>query len=1038
MIPGGASLQAQVPPAVEPTLSPVPRQTDASEGARLIRSDDQAVVFEVSVPALAARPVTFEGRTYQALEISGYGLTGEPGAPALPGRSYTLGVPPGAEVALSVIEAESGEQSIGRVKPVETIHFLPSLTGELDDYTTEVVTDPDVYAHDALIPSAPVTMGAPAWLRDQRIVQVSVQPVQYNPAQGTARAYTRLVVQLSFAYPDGRPALQARPESADYERVIRSTLLNYESASAWRTRADPPLTPLLPSCTQTAGFSGNTLYKVSVSQDGVYQLTYSALQSAGVPVNSVNPRTFKLCDAGAEVAILEQGDGDQTFESGEKLVFYGRKATTKYTDTNVYWLAWGGANGQRMASVNGTPSGATVPPDYTTTLHVEENHEYYSFIPPSNGNNPPYSTHDHWFWNVIGYNFSGVPRAYTYTVNLSRPVTAGYTPMIDLSLWTGASPYNAHVKLYLNNQTQPGWEWTWSTPPPNYRRDDDWLNVQVPINNPAWLVDGANYIRVEALPSASAAYTVVTDWFKITYKRPFAAQNDKITFGAPAGTWRYQVSDFTTPNIAAFDITNPAQPKYVSPPSSAACADQYRLFLPIVTRDATGLGEGQAGMPRRPAVTFEFQATSAAPVTYTVQTAAQCLLPTITADTPSNLQQGRADHIMITHASLSNAALTPLVNLRQSQGRTVRVVDVQDVYDEFSDGELHAQGIHDFLWHANQNWAPPAPTFVLFVGDGHYDYKNYYGLSAPNLIPPYLVNVDFWQGQSPADNRFVSNPPSYISSTVPFMSAGRLPVNNTAELTAVVNKLVSYEPNPNPPAAWRHQMAFVTDNGLGRYPPPPPTPTPVWCAPDPAGNFFQSSDGIISSSVPSSQPLDRIYFDPEVTAANPNGCYPGLPQYTTPEEVRAAIGNEVNSGRIFVNYYGHGGVQYWAAEGLLRFDMIPAFGNGSRLPVMLPWTCLVGRFDYPQATNAGLEETMFRHAAGGSVAAFTPTGLQVDTEHHYLNARFYDTLFAGGVRAVGLLADAARTNVPVGSADLIDTYMVMGDPATLVQIELGP
>mgnify|MGYP005840805595 CR=1 FL=1 len=983
LLPAGGGLQAQVsPPSVPRPASSVTEQ----DGARLLRSDDEAVIFEVTVPPLTAWPVTLGGETYQALSIPGYGLAGEPGAPALPARGWTLGVPPGADITLKVLEAESVERSLGRVLPVETIHFQPSFSGGLPDYTTEVVPDAAAYARDAFIPEMPVRLGTPAWLRDQRIVQVTVQPVQYNPAQGRARAYSRFVIQLSFTYPQGRPALEPRPESAEYERLIRATLLNYASARAWRTRAEGPTTPALPSCTQTAGFSGTTLYKISVSQDGIHQLTYEALQAAGVPVTTINPRTFKLCDAGAEVAILEQGDGDTTFEPGEKLVFYGRKATTRYTDTNIYWLAWDGAEGQRMGTINGAPGGAAVMPVYTTTFHLEENHAYYSYIPPALGNAPPYSTHDHWFWNTFGYNYGGIPDTQTYTATLSRPLTSGYTPVLTLSLWAGKSTYSARVRLYVNDQTQSGWEWSWGG------NGNQWLLRQVTLD-PAWLVDGPNTIRLQALSSASSVYTVVTDWFEITYRRSFVAMNDRLTFGSPGGTWRYQISGFNSGPVTAFDVTNPTQPMIVD--------------------------GGRGGSS-----SFEFQTTATGPVTYTVQSVTQYLTPGIGSDTPSDLHTpADVDYIILVPTELnSTSVLTDLVTLRQSQGLTVRIVTLEDVYDEFSDGEIDPQGIHDFFWYAYQNWN--APTYAVLVGDGHYDFKNYLGTNAPNLMPPYLVNVDPWQGESPADNRYVSNPPSYISSTLPFMSIGRLPVNNTTELATLVNKIVAYE-TLAPPGAWRHQMAFVADNGLG---------VGGDCNPDPAGNFYASSDQIIANHVLNwqpEQPVDRIYYDP-------NDCYSGPPQYTTPEEVRAALVNEINDGRVFVNYYGHGGIQYWANEQLLDLNTMNSFMNRGLLPVMLPMTCLVGNFVQPQANGQSLDETMIRKQGGGSVAAYTPTGLQVNTAHHYLNEGFYDTLFGPqGIREVGLLADAGKARL-VYAFDLIDTYMVMGDPATRVQIEFGP
>ncbi len=56
----------------------------------------------------------------------------------------------------------------------------------------------------------------------------------------------------------------------------------------------------------------------------------------------------------------------------------------------------------------------------------------------------------------------------------------------------------------------------------------------------------------------------------------------------------------------------------------------------------------------------------------------------------------------------------------------MKVVDIEDVYDEFSYGAHSAQALKDFLTRAATNWTPP-PRYVLLVGDASYDPRNYEG-----------------------------------------------------------------------------------------------------------------------------------------------------------------------------------------------------------------------------------------------------------------------------------------------------------------------
>jgi hypothetical protein len=58
-------------------------------------------------------------------------------------------------------------------------------------------------------------------------------------------------------------------------------------------------------------------------------------------------------------------------------------------------------------------------------------------------------------------------------------------------------------------------------------------------------------------------------------------------------------------------------------------------------------------------------------------------------------------------------------NYRRSQGATVKVVDIGDVYDEFNYGVLSAAAIRGFLQYAKENWQTP-PQYVLLVGDASF------------------------------------------------------------------------------------------------------------------------------------------------------------------------------------------------------------------------------------------------------------------------------------------------------------------------------
>ena len=143
-----------------------------------------------------------------------------------------------------------------------------------------------------------------------------------------------------------------------------------------------------------------------------------------------------------------------------------------------------------------------------------------------------------------------------------------------------------------------------------------------------------------------------------------------------------------------------------------------------------------------------------------------------------------ADVVMITHGSL-RPALEPLVGLRKQQGYQVAVVDVEDLYDEYSYGQKTPQAIQEFI-AGTRNWKVQ-PRWVLLVGDASSDGKNYLGLGENDLVPTRLVWTktfetasDDWLGDVNGDG-------------LAEVALGRLPVRTLQQAQTVSNKIVSYE-----------------------------------------------------------------------------------------------------------------------------------------------------------------------------------------------------------------------------------------------------
>src|SRR5206468_8428968 len=89
-----------------------------------------------------------------------------------------------------------------------------------------------------------------------------------------------------------------------------------------------------------------------------------------------------------------------------------------------------------------------------------------------------------------------------------------------------------------------------------------------------------------------------------------------------------------------------------------------------------------------------------------------------------------ADYLVISPAEFMGA-VAPLKALREGQGHSVAMVDVEDIYDEFSFGQKTPYALREFLTRAKVSWSR-APKFAVLVGNATTDPRNYLGMDEPD------------------------------------------------------------------------------------------------------------------------------------------------------------------------------------------------------------------------------------------------------------------------------------------------------------------
>ncbi|MDZ7375826.1 MAG: C25 family cysteine peptidase, partial [candidate division KSB1 bacterium] len=372
----------------------------------------------------------------------------------------------------------------------------------------------------------------------------------------------------------------------------------------------------------------------------------------------------------------------------------------------------------------------------------------------------------------------------------------------------------------------------------------------------------------------------------------------------------------------------------------------------------------------------------------------------IVADQPSNLKssQNGADYILITHELFRNAAQL-LAEHRQAQNLRVALIDVQDIYDEFNDGIFDPWAIQKFLKYAYENWQPPAPLYVLLLGDATWACDKSLARSwRKTCFIPSVMKYTYSWGLTSSDNAFVC-----VSGDdrLPDMFIGRLPVNTIEEARTVIDKIIQYEKQPLL-GEWRKRICLA-------------------CGDDPF--FERSADYLAQDYIPASFEVPRLY-------TNPRSKYFGSTQ---------ELVGLFNNGVALLNFIGHGGGGVFFDADLFLLEDIVLLKNPRTLPVIFSLTCFIGYFDNPWTPSLG--EELLRAKDKGCIATFGSAGRAWLYGDYFLNNALFEALFKNGLRHLGQVTTQAKWRMITWTGsywDHVENYNLLGDPALRIGFPSHP
>ena len=678
------------------------------------------------------------------------------------------------------------------------------------------------------------------------------------------------------------------------------------------------------SLTQQFALAASPAVQLGVKTEGWYVVTLAQLVAHGLDAG-VDPNRLHLYANGIEQAIYIAGQSGGRRGAQFSVYFYGLGADTTWTDTQVYWLVAGKDNGRRIDTGGDRRGGATAN-NFPFTVEWEPRLLYLPAI--RNGDDS---------------NFFGPPVTDTL---LTQPLTvthldvAGGASTLRVKL-QGLTAGMHSVAVTLNNLLVGTVSFSDTT-------------NRVATFTAQGVKEGQNTLGLMASSPGDISFV---DSVQLSYPHRYLADDDSLRFPLAPGKTA-AVGGFTTTPVTALDITDPANVSIVSGTVSGN-APNYSLRV---------VAPGNGNAPR----------------TLLAFTGAQVQTPTITANRPSSWHTAQAgyDMVILTHASLMPSA-AKLVALRQSQGLKVVVIDVQDLYDEFSFGLKTPYALKNFLYAASQNWKTK-PHFVLLLGNGSEDPRSFLGGGVPDLVPAKLVDTTLSEVAS--DDWLVD----FNDDGLPNVAIGRLPAESLAQADLMVNRTVAYDQVA--PGAWQNRVLLVT------------------------GKTSSATDGFAGLTA-------------AVKALLPNTVTTAVLDANTDPTAHSDLLAAINSGPALVNYIGHGSTQDWGANGLL-FGTPDALGltNGAQTPLVLTMTCLNGA--YQDVYQTSLAKALLLAPAGGAIAVWGSSALTESPSQGEMNRAMIKALYGPKAMTIGEAAAAAKAGTP--DMDVRRSWNLLGDPATVL------
>jgi len=860
----------------------------------------------------------------------------------------------------------------------ETISLI-RFEGSINDFSDDLL--PVYYERIALINHE--------FFHHVEIVNKIFEPLPPNEVaviEGSIKITTKIRIESNLAFDRKKPyatvrfiPIQKNELTGFYEKLISFDLeiifdqtkvnsLPYKSAN-YKTNSV---------------LSSGNWYKIAVSNTGIYKISHDELSDLGLNVSTINPKHIRVYGNGGgmlpeninefryddlqENAIQVTGEDDGSFDAGDYILFYAEspneweyssidnrlhKSLHLYSDYNYYYITADLGEGKRIQL---QPSSPGLTPTFYSNKFTDA---YHHEIEEEN----LISTGRIWYGETFDL-YNNMEKEITFP-NLDEDSKVFLAADVAARSNVGSS-----FGFYVNDQLVK----TLSIPPTNSSNiNADYAKTR--FDSTSFYVSGEDL-------------TV-----KIIYSKPLASSVGYLNFFTIN-----VVRDLKyTGSQMIFRDTRTADNTYITEYTLTKSGSDVTIWN-ITDRTNASKMETNNGNNN-----LKFTIESDKLEEFIAFDGSSYFTASLVGKVNNQNLHGldHYDMIMVTHPDFSEQANRLANHHINFDNMDVLVVELPQIYNEFSSGSQDISAIRDFVKLIYDKASPGnEPKYLLLFGDASFDYKD--------RIPDNSNYVPTWE--SPESLNPVG---SYIKDdffglldgdNMVDIGIGRFVVSSVNQAKSTVDKTIHYAVNSDEVMGdWRNIICLIADD-------------------EDSNLHFNDAEKIAFQIDTSNQDIniDKIYLDAYEQVSTPSGeRYPKVTQ---------DINTRVDRGALIMNYIGHGGELGLAHERILKIVDINSWKNYDNMPVFITATCEFSRFDDPERTSAG--EHVFLNPNGGGISLFTTTRATYAGGNLRLNKninKYALNKFDDEYLRMGDVIRLAKN--ATGSDDNTRKFALLGDPA---------